>query len=348
MKIKGLIFIGSRANYGRLYMVLKEMQKNKDWLDFKIFSATAGTYLQLEEFAKYVDYKVDGLMYRDDPYNMAFTVSTILEHAGNYLEYNKYDFCFIHGDRYECLGMATACLFNSLKVVHSEGGEFSGSYDNTVRYMISQMAYMHFSTSSKSYSVLNYMFNSLKVYNVGSPVVDLVFNVLERRRPRNEDERYIVVLYNPLVGENYMELVRAVKVLARQIRVVWVNPNMDPGNKKILKDVHDLDIEFMKNVPVDEFIRLLDHAHLLLGNTSSGIKEGAVVGIPYILVGNRQINRETTKNVVRVKMDEVSIVELCDIYLSEDPVKFAYDNTFGIGDSSRQMLAIIEDEFKKK
>jgi len=346
MKIKGLVFIGSRANYGRLYMVFREMQKNNDWLDFKIFLATEGTYLSLDGFNGYVDYKVDGLMYKDEPYNIAFTVSTVLEHASNYLRHNKYDFCFIHGDRYECLGMAAACLFNGLKVIHSEGGELSGGFDNTIRYMISQAAYIHFATSSKSYSILNYVFNSLKVYNVGSPTVDFVFNILERKRPRNEDEMYMIVLYNPLVGENYNELIEAISILAHRIKIIWINPNMDPGNKKLLKDMHKINIEFMKDVPPDKFIRLLDHAHLLLGNTSAGIKEGAVIGVPYVLVGNRQINREVAKNVYRVSMDESEILEACDVFICEDPVKFQYDNIFGKGDSSKQMLEILKREFR--
>lgn len=345
--VKGLVFIGSRANYGRLYMVLKEMIKNKDWLEFKIFLASSGTYIDIEEFTGYVGYRVDGLMYKDTPSNMAFTTATVMQHASNYLKEHYFDFCMIHGDRYECLGMAAACLFNGLPIIHNEGGETSGSYDNTIRYLISHMAEYHFVTSEDARHRLNFSIDSINIINVGSPTIDMVYNVLERRMPESPTQ-FAVVLYNPLVGEDYMPLLKAVRHLAGIIKIVWVNPNVDPGFKNLVYNIKARNkIEFIKDLTPAEYIKLLDRAMLLIGNTSSGIKEGAAIGIPYILVGNRQQERQISNNTTLCRMDTEEICRQAKRFLGAEQVKITYSGTFGNGLASEKMLTILKEVYNK-
>jgi len=342
MRVKGLVFIGSRANFGRLITVLKEMQKNEDWLDFKIFLASSGTYIDLGGFETYVDYKVDGLMYKDTPANMGVTTSIVMDHASNYLSNSKYDFCLIHGDRYECLGMAQACFFNGVHILHTEGGEWSGGFDNKVRYIISEIASIHFATTRLAYERLAFVHSN--VYQVGSPTVDYVYIVLERRKPPTLNP-YMVVLYNPLLGEAYMDLIRVIKTLSTGIDIIWVNPNVDPGSKDLIYKLKANGIKFIKDVKPDEYIKLLDGAHLLLGNTSSGIKEGAAIGIPYVLVGNRQEGREAASNVYRVPMDYKAIMDECEKFIGFEQTKITYDGTFGNGLASEKILKKIKENY---
>jgi len=346
-KIKSLVFIGSRANYGRLYMVLKEMQNNNDWLDFKIFLATSGTYLDLDSFSEHVDYKIDGVMYKDTGANVGFTTSNILEHASNYLASNHYDFCLIHGDRYENLSMALACFYNQIPIIHTEGGEVSGGMDNSIRDTISRLAKMHFTTTSKSYARLSYIYGAENIYNVGSPTIDYVFEVLERRSVNNGNP-YAVVLYNPVWNEKHTELIEAILYLSKKIEIYWINPNVDPGFKDIIYDIKELKaIRFIKDVKPYELIRWLDTAHVLIGNTSAGIKEGAAIGIPYILVGDRQKEREVADNVIRVKMEHAEIVKKALSYTKFDQEKITYNGLFGNGDASKKIIKIIKEAYLK-
>lgn len=346
MKTKGLVFIGSRANFGRLYMVLKEMEKNSDWLEFKIFLAASGTYIDLGEFKRYVDYSVDGVMYKDNEYNIAQTMSIIQSHASNYFKSNRYDFTLIHGDRFENCAFALAAFFSGVPIYHTEGGESSGGFDDTTRDVISQLSTVHLPTTKYSYIALKDNYNHNKISLVGSPTIDYVFDVLERRKQSNKFP-YAVVLYNPLPGENHKVLIDVVLELVKGIDIYWVNPNVDPGFKDLVYDVKKHKINFIKDLNPDEYIRLLDQAHFLIGNTSSGIKEGAAIGVPYVMIGDRQKNREVSNNVYRIDMHKDKILEQCNILSGLDKTRITYDGRFGNGDASKKIVETIKKHVRK-
>lgn len=329
-----LIFIGSRANFGRLKPVIAELIKN----NIK-FGIVQGSY-KLPEYGEYVVLKVDNLLYYDTTYNSVTSMSLVAQNITNYLSNcNRLpNLALVHGDRYENLGFAIACSYNGIKLLHTEGGEVSGNIDNKIRYAITALADIHCTVSKRSSRVLESIGYHKHVYNVGSVAID---HVKSMDFTNVKKMGYILVLYNPCDKDNFKAFLDAILELSRIYEIKWVNPNIDPGYKKICKNIHRHNITFVKNLTPQQYYTLMYSSYLMIGNTSSGIKEGAYLEIPYVLVGNRQKNRETSTNVFLTECNYKQIRNAVTFYMSRS-CGIEYDNIFGSGDASRKIVDVIK------
>jgi UDP-hydrolysing UDP-N-acetyl-D-glucosamine 2-epimerase len=313
--MKICVFVGSRANYGRLYALLEAIDSDQE-LELQII---ATYFIPYDEcLAQRVVFKIDSLLYYDTPNNSVQNSSMLASHVSNFFENRgKPDLAVVHGDRFENLGFAVACSYNNIPLLHTEGGEESGNIDNKIRYAISALADIHCVTTEESKMRLAYKED---VFNVGSVALDLV------REQKNAilsssnvySEPYILAMYNPCSEDTFTEFIEAVLELNKRFRVVWINPNIDPGYRDILKQVHKQGIEFIKNLSPQFFLHWLNGCLCLVGNTSAGIKEGAMLGVPYVMVGNRQYNREHDNNIVHVVCEKQHIVDKCVFTILHD------------------------------
>jgi UDP-hydrolysing UDP-N-acetyl-D-glucosamine 2-epimerase len=344
-----LVFIGSRANYGRLKAVIAELIGQN--IEFGI---VLGSYDIPEEYQKYVVFKADNLLYKDTTFNMVNSMSLVAMSITNYLSNLSRlpKLAIVHGDRFENLGFAIACSYNNIKLLHTEGGETSGNIDNKVRYAITALADIHCVTSENAGEhLIKAGIDENKVHVVGSPAIDEVKRMNLQTLKHLPD--IIAVLYNPCQEDDFDEFFKAILKLSHKNNIVWINPNVDPGYKMICKQVHRRkQIEFMKNLVPQEYIKVLNMCKMLIGNTSSGIKEGAYIGIPYIMVGRRQALRETASNVIVTlgKCDADAIQYYADfIDGMQSPDKggrIKYDGTFGWGDAAEKIVKIVKEELK--
>lgn len=328
-----LIWIGSRANYGRLYKLIEMLIA----IGYEI-GIIQGSY-EIEDFKENVVLKLDNDMRNDTPENMVISSSIVAQGVAHFIKSLKVKprLAIVHADRFENLGFAYAMSYVSIPLLHTEGGEDSGNIDDKIRDAISALADYHCVTTKDSEITLRT--KSLNnVYFTGSPAIDYVKSL---RLSRNENTigDYYLVLYNPCPEDNMMLFVKAIEELAKIHKIIWVNPNVDPGSKDILKYIHKLNVEFVKNLRPHEYYKLLNGAKLLIGNTSSGIKEGAYLGVPYILVGNRQSNRETCSNVFLTDCDVDSIVKAV---IDVKNCTIEYCGKFGVGNASKNMVKVIE------
>lgn len=303
-------FIGSRANYGRLKMVIKEAILSGHRVD--IILAAQGLKIDIE-YKKNIKMKIDALMFNDTHSNMVFTTGIIAEHVSNYFDQsdNRPDFAFVHGDRYECLGFAMAAAYNNIPLAHTEGGEWTGCIDNKVRLAITALSDYHFVTTRDSADRLRNIYSLAhdNIHFVGSPVIDLL-KATDLSLPDTVAKFGMIVFHpNTTKVENFDEFFKAISHLQSQIKLIWVSPNVDPGNKNILKKLHSLEkIEFAKDLKPEKFYTYMYNCNFMIGNTSAGIKEGGYLGIPYILVGNRQAGRDSGLNVIAVDFDSEVII----------------------------------------
>ena len=335
MRRKVLMFVGSRANYGRLMMVIQELVERGHYIDI-----IAGSY-DLPEYKSLVKLKVDNLMYHDLVPNMVTSTSLVSLATTTYLanKFGYYDMAVVHADRYENLGFAVACSYNNVPLLHTEGGELTGNIDNKVRHAITALADIHCVATVDSYKHII----AHQKYIVGSPAIDYVKSMeLEKNKPTKD---YILVLYNPADNETVKPLLDAVMVMSNLHKIKWVNPNFDPGYKKTCFMAHsNKNIEFVKGLSPDEYYKLLYNSKMLLGNTSSGIKEGSYLGIPYVLVGDRQQNREVGLNVIKSKMNKTDILFAIENHFKHGYGAFSrgYFGLFGDGTASEKIVNIIE------
>lgn len=252
----------------------------------------------------------------------------VLELTNTFQKLNP-DVVLIRGDRFEQLAAAMTAAYLNKTVAHIEGGDVSGTIDESVRHAITKLAHIHFVTNDGAYRrVLQMGENPAYVFHVGSP--DIEFASLVQRKPDAEmmnrigvgghldfAKPYLLVIQHPVTSEadnlaNVTETLSAVAGLGMQ--ALWFWPNPDAGTDEISKGIRRFreatptpKIRFAIDVHPRDFIALLKHAACLVGNSSSGIKEASFFGVPVVNIGTRQQGRTRSGNVLDVGYDAAAI-----------------------------------------
>lgn len=325
------IFIGSRANWGRLKSVCKAIQEHPD-LELQVITGASAFDLPIEADAK-IQCLVDG----DNLQTMPLTAGLILTQIGGVLERLRPDVVLVHGDRYEVLPVSMAAAYLNIPLAHTEGGEITGTIDEKVRHCITKLADIHFPvTELSARRIIAMGENPDRVFTVGSTALDSLVGL---DLTNNRKEPYILVLHHPNTTdpEDIAPLIEA--VMAIPIKKVWVNPNVDPGSKAMLKLIHQQEVEFIKGMPPEEYARLLKNCEVAVGNSSSFIKEGAFLGVPAVLVGNRQWGREVGINVNMCDMDLQQIKREIEWQLNKG--RYMRNYLFGDGTAGKKVAEIL-------
>ena len=328
------IVITNRSSWGR-YKAVCEAIHNHPKLELQL--VVAGGALSLDIPFKIND-RIHCLVDGDNGESMVLTTTTLTTQLVSVFSRLKPDIVYIHGDRFEMLGVAMAASYMGILIAHAEGGEITGCIDDRVRNAITTLATIHFTvTDEASYVIsdrLRYYGDPihLDIYTVGSPALDLL-NELPERKIKDE---YVVVLVHPNTtkDEDVGQLIEALSLVKEKI--IWVNPNFDAGSKAMLKKIHKTKYQFVKDLKPEEFYSLLKYCKCLIGNTSSGIKEGSFLGVPYICIGDRQKGREVDKNTIFVEYDSNKIFDAYNKLVKAHPSSY-----FGNGDSGILIANIL-------
>jgi len=126
--------------------------------------------------------------------------------------------------------------------------------------------------------------------------------------------------------------------------VLW--PNADAGSEDIARGIRKWrergladNMHFFKNLPIDAYVRLMSRTACLVGNSSSGIREGAFIGTPVVNIGTRQTARERGTNVIDVDHDEDAIAEA--IMVQKKHGRRAMEDSYGDGTAGRKIADIL-------
>jgi UDP-hydrolysing UDP-N-acetyl-D-glucosamine 2-epimerase len=242
----------------------------------------------------------------------------------------KPDLVVIRGDRFEVLSATVAAAYSNIPIAHIEGGDVSGTIDESVRHAITKFSHIHFPTNNESMErIIRMGENPQHVFNFGSPEVEVASSVAKKEYKIDINktgsgadisltEDYIIVMYHPVVTElednviNIKNLIKAIHSLDMQVLLSW--PNADVGSEEIAHQLRIFNdktknhkIRFLRDIPPKEFLTLLKNSRCLVGNSSAGIKECSYFGVPAVNIGSRQNGRLHSENVVNVTHSEVSI-----------------------------------------
>jgi UDP-hydrolysing UDP-N-acetyl-D-glucosamine 2-epimerase len=232
---------------------------------------------------------------------------------------------------------AIATAYQNCLVAHGEGGEHTGTIDQKVRQVITQLADIHFPvTETAAQRIIRMGADPEKVFTVGSTALD---TIADTDLTNDRTEPYILVLHHPNTThpENPKALFEAIRRL--DIHVVWVNPNVDAGSKALLKQIHKENVEFVKDLSSEEYAKLLYNCRCAVGNSSSFIKEGGFLGVPAVTVGRRQEGREHGENVIFVDYDREAILEAIATQMRHG--KYPQDFRFGDGTAGKKIAEIL-------
>jgi UDP-hydrolysing UDP-N-acetyl-D-glucosamine 2-epimerase len=229
------------------------------------------------------------------------------------------------------VAIAMAAAYLNKTIAHIEGGDVSGSIDESVRHAITKLAHLHFVTNDDARRrVLAMGENPEFVFNTGSLDVELaaqVDTVMTNARVNSYGvghqidlaRPFLMVIQHPVTTDadnrSHLETtLRAVGALGIQTICFWPNPDAGTGEMadaiRHFREHHEAATEgmrFITNVPVDEFVALLKATACLAGNSSAGIKECSYLGTPVVNIGGRQQGRLNDEHVVHAANDADAI-----------------------------------------
>lgn len=328
-KRKVCVVVASRANYGRVKYLIKAISESSD-LELQLI---VGASTLLERFGKAVNIiKKDGffpdrtLAYVVEGETLATQAKStglgIIELA-TALEDLDPDMVVSVADRFETMATAIATTYLNKPLIHLQGGEITGNIDDRVRHAITKLADYHFVSSEDARErVIKMGEEEFRVFNYGCPAMDVLVN--DDLSINNEimskyggvggsidwNKPYILMVQHPVTtsyGQGYKQISETLEALKQlkeyQKVVLW--PNIDAGSDEVSKGIrvfrennmHE-NFHYYKNFSPEDYARVLNNARCLVGNSSSFIREGAFLGVPAVLVGDRQQGREHANNVV--------------------------------------------------
>ena len=285
---------------------------------------------------------------------LANTVSGL----SRFIHENRPDLIVVHGDRVETLAAAIVGALNNILTAHIEGGERSGTIDELIRHSVTKLAHIHFVANGEAAARLRQMGEAPgAIYEIGSPDIDVMLSdelpTLDKAKMRYGIgfEEYGLLLFHPVTTE-VDTLGSAVDALAGAVlksRKNWVviYPNNDLGSEIILQSYQNRfagcdRIKMFPSIRFEYFLVLLRYARVLLGNSSSGVREAPVYGIPAINVGSRQSLRYSGTGVVDVKPDEAAIErEIARQFSQPREIRKAIPSMFGNGKSTELFMGAL-------
>src|SRR5215510_693944 len=184
------VILVDRANYGRLKPVMQAIAARPD-LELQVVAA--GT-MPLERFHQPVQivredgFRVDGEIYIElegsTPTTMAKSVGFGVVEFASEFQRLKPDLVLLIGDRYEMLAAAIAAAYMNICIAHIQGGEVSGSIDESARHAITKFAHFHFPSTSRSAEYLIRMGeNPDTILGIGCPSSDIARKLDRRLAP---------------------------------------------------------------------------------------------------------------------------------------------------------------------
>lgn len=270
-------------------------------------------------------------------------------------------------DRFETMATAVAASYLNIPLAHIQGGEVTGSIDEKVRHAVTKLADLHFVASEPARErVLRLGERPETVFTTGCPSIDVVRAALEAPDAAFDvfarytgvgpvfdlSGGYIVVMQHPVTTEygasrrHVEETLHAVASLG--VPTLWFWPNVDAGADgtsagiRAFREIHAPPlVHFFKNTAPEDFIRILDRAECLVGNSSAGIRECAYLGLPVVNVGSRQAGRDRGLNVTDVDYDRAAIAEA--VTAARARGRLAPDPLYGEGGAGERIAALLAE-----
>jgi len=347
---KVCVVLVDRANYGRLKPVMQAIADNPS-LQLQVVVSGTMVLDRFDHPARIV--KEDGFTIHDEvfcelegstPSTMAKSLGFgIVEFSGCFQRL-KPEIVLLIGDRYEALAAAIAAAYMNLCTVHLQGGEVSGSIDESARHAISKFAHFHVPATRRSADYLVRMGERPDtILHVGCPSSDIartlrtemepsVINRLGNGAEIDVNRPFVLCVFHPTTTEyggerRQMEAVlEALGLVEQPTLLLW--PNIDAGSDRISKAIRVFRtsrqpswLRTITNLSPENYLKVLARTACAVGNSSSFVRDAGYFGTPVVLVGNRQDGRETDRNVVRAVPIPSDIAEAILLQLQHGPYR---------------------------
>lgn len=364
------VFTGTRAEYGLLYWLMKDIQASET-LELQLIVCAmhlspefGETWKQIEQDGFNIDAKVEMLLSSDTPVGVVKSMGLGTIGFADALDRLRPDVLVVLGDRFEALAVVQAALIMRIPVAHLHGGEITeGAYDDAIRHAITKMASLHF-VAAEPYRqrVIQMGEAPATVFNVGAVGLDHL-----RRSPQMKldelsaslgfelREPYLLVTYHPvtLLEENPVESFRALLAALDRFpdyQIILTYPNADNGGRAIIPLLEEYAqsqphrVLAIPSLGFKRYLSALSKATAVVGNSSSGIIEAPAFGIPTVNIGLRQLGRLAADSVLHCPPTASAIEQALIKALSQDFAKHCRNvlNPYGQGNAAAEIAKVLE------
>jgi UDP-hydrolysing UDP-N-acetyl-D-glucosamine 2-epimerase len=368
------VVVFSRANYGRIKSVIRAINERDDLELNLVVGASAALYKFgnaveiIEKDGFKIDRVINSIIEGDTLSTMSKSTGLSIIDISSHFELVKPDIVLTVADRYETMATAIAASYMNIPLAHTQGGEVTGSIDESVRHAITKLAHIHFPATKRAYEFLLKMGEKKeKVFYTGCPAMDLINmdhlkalgNTLKNYKGIGKElsasKPYIVVLQHPVTneyGEGYSQInstLEAIKKLVsvQDIQIIWLWPNIDAGSdlvSKRLREFHENEdinknVRFFRNFSPEDYLKIIFDSLCIVGNSSSGLREGSFIGLPCVNIGSRQNKRERGPNVIDVEYDAIEIFNAIIKHIQHG--KYSQSPIFGDGNAGKKIARVL-------
>lgn len=370
MHRKIAVFTGTRAEYGLLFWLMKDIQADPE-LELQIIVSAmhlapefGNTWQQIVDDGFNIDAKVEMLLSSDTRTGVAKSIGLGNIGFADALARLAPDVLVVLGDRFEALSIVQTALIMEIPVAHLHGGEITeGAFDDAIRHAISKMSYLHFTaTTQYRQRVIQLGESPERVFNVGAFGLDHLLRSPKMSKSAlceslgfNLSDQYFLVTYHPVtLGQEQPQA--AMEALLKALdafpdhQVVITYPNADNGGRGIIPIIEQYAqarprrVLALASLGFKRYLSTLAGASAVIGNSSSGIIEAPSFGVPTVNVGNRQTGRLKADSVLDCQANEHSIRAAIQLALSESTQTMAksVNNPYGSGNAAKSTLEILK------
>lgn len=362
------VVTGSRAEYGLLYWLMKEIQSDAgSELQLVVtgmhLSPEFGlTYKEIEkEFP--INKKIEILLSSDTPIGISKSMGLAqISFAEAYAELNP-DIVVLLGDRYEIFSAAAAAMVSRIPIAHIHGGETTeGAFDEAIRHSITKMSHLHFvATEDYRQRIIQLGEAPDSVFNVGAPGLDnisklslLAKNEFEREIGFKLGSRNLLVTFHPVTLEQgtaqaqFQQLLFALDELG-DTRIIFTKANSDTDGR-IINSMIDSYVSANSKKAIAfaslgqlRYLSALQYIDAVVGNSSSGLIEAPSFKVGTINIGDRQKGRIKAASVIDCTPDREAInTAIRQLYSSafQENIRNV-KNPYGDGGASKKIAGVI-------
>ena len=365
------VFTGTRAEYGLLYWLIKDIQYDSD-LKLQLLVSGAhlspefgNTYTQIEEDGFTIDEKIEILLSSDTAVGVAKSMGLGVLGFTDALNRLQPDALVILGDRFEALAAAQTAMILRIPIVHLHGGEITeGAYDDAIRHAITKLSYIHCTSTDESRNrVIQLGESPSRVKNVGAIGLDhlsrsrfMTVAELSKSLSFSFTKPFLLVTYHPVTLADEEPVISFQALLDSldefpEYQVILTYPNADDGGRSIIPLLENYAktnpnrVLAIPSLGQTRYLSAVKHSAAVIGNSSSGIIEVPSFDVATINIGFRQKGRLSAKSVIHCEPSKKDIVEAIDLginkaYKSNDEVIF---NPYGQGDASGQIITLLKE-----
>lgn len=366
------VFTGSRAEYGLLYWLMKEIDASAS-LELNVIVGAmhlsprfGDTWRCIEEDGFKIDAKIDLLLSSNTGVGVAKSIGLGTIGMADALERLAPDVLVILGDRFEALAAAQTALVMGIPIAHLHGGELTeGAYDDAIRHAITKMSTLHF-VAADDYRrrVIQLGESPETVFNVGAVGLDHVMRTPRYTREELSeslgfalDRPFLLVTYHPVTAameppaESFQALLDALDSFTDH-NIILTYPNADNGSESLISLLESFAerqphrVLAIRSLGFRRYLAAVAEADAVIGNSSSGLIEVPGLGVPTVNIGQRQAGRLAADSVVHCDAEEASIRKAIEQALLPSFREHCahVSNPYGAGNAAGRIVKVLASQ----